>query len=587
MKQQIEKLIHAALQQIQTNGELSAEIPAIHIESTKDKSNGDLACNIAMVLAKPMQRKPRDIAGLIVKNLPASPAVTKVEIAGPGFLNFFLAPAALHTVVSDIISAGENYGRTDIAKGKKVLVEFVSSNPTGPLHVGHGRHAAYGAVLSSLLETVGYNVHREYYVNDAGRQMDILAVSVWLRYLEINGEKFPFPSNAYRGTYVVDVAKVLQEKYAQKFVVPQNKIFTDLPKDETDGGDKEIYIDAVIERAKTLLGEAAYTQVFDLSLELILQDMREDLAEFGVTFDQWFSERDFVSSDVVDRMIERFEKANLVYENEGALWFRSTDFGDEKDRVLQRRDNGQRTYFANDLAYHINKFERGYDSAIDILGSDHHGYFPRIHAGLRANGGKAADNITCLFMQFVKLYRHGEQVPMSTRSGSFVTLRELRNEVGNDAARYFYVMRRCEQPMDFDLDLAKSKSNENPVYYVQYAFARICSVFRQLSDRQMQYNEAQGLANLALLTEPHELQLVSTLSRYNEVIIHAATQYEPHLLTNYLRELANDFHSYYNSHQFLVEDENLRQARLVLISATRQILTNGLGLIGVSTPESM
>jgi arginyl-tRNA synthetase len=585
MKQQIEKLIQAALTQLKINGDLSVDIPAIQVESTKDKHNGDLACNIAMVLAKPAQKKPRDIAELIVKNLPASPDVTKVEIAGPGFLNFFLAPAALHNIVATILNARENYGSSNLGKNKKILVEFVSSNPTGPLHVGHGRHAAFGAVLSNLLELTGYQVSREYYVNDAGRQMDILAASVWLRYLEKNSEKFTLPDNVYKGAYVFDIATAVQEKYGNEFVVAADKIFQGLPLDESAGGDKEIYIGAVIGRAKTLLGDTAYQQIFDLTLTSILENIRNDLTEFGVHFDNWFSERDFVRSDVVDRMIERFEKANLVYQDEGAIWFRSTHFGDEKDRVLGRA-NGQRTYFANDLAYHINKFERGFDHVIDILGSDHHGYFPRIQAGLRANGTDA-DSITCLLLQFVNLYRNGEQVPMSTRSGSFVTLRELRQEVGNDAARYFYVMRRCEQPMDFDLDLAKSKSNENPMYYVQYAYARICSVLRQLTDKQMQYNESQGLANLALLNAPHELQLLGTLGRYNEVIIHAATDFEPHLITNYLRELANDFHSYYNSHQFLVDDENLRQARLALIGATRQVLANGLTLLGVSTPESM
>ncbi len=585
MKQHIEQLIQTALEQLVKTGALAVVIPAIQIDNTKDKQHGDFASNIALMLAKSAQRKPRDVAELIVQHLPASPHVAKTDIAGPGFINFFLSPHAFYSVIPDILAANETYGRVDLGKGKRILVEFVSSNPTGPLHVGHGRHAAYGAVVCDLLEAVGYRAHREYYVNDAGRQMDILAVSVWLRYLELCGEKLLFPTNAYKGTYVIDIANELKTKYGNALVKSSQDVFADLPKDEPDGGDKELYIDAVIANARRLLDEEGYLNVFDLSLNLILVDIRNDLAEFGLEFQEWFSERAFTQSDVVDRMFARLKKAGLAYEREGALWFRATDFQDEKDRVLERA-NGQRTYFANDLAYHINKFERGFDEAIDIFGSDHHGYIPRMKAGLQANG-VPAEKLTYLLVQFVTLYRGGQQAQMSTRSGSFVTLRELRAEVGNDAARYFYVMRRCEQHVDFDLDLAKSHSNDNPVYYIQYAHARICSVFRQLPDKGMLYDEAIGLANLVLLKEPQEMQLLGTLGRYKEVIVTAAMQHEPHQLTNYLRELANDFHGYYNAHQFLVEDVALRQARLALIRATRQVLVNGLTLLGISTPETM
>ena len=446
MKQSIEQLIQSALAELRTSGALTVETPAIHIENTKDKQHGDFACNIALLVAKAAKQKPRDIAELIVKHLPASPLVTKVEIAGPGFINFFLAPTAFYQIIPAILTAKENYGRSDIGKGKRILVEFVSSNPTGPLHVGHGRHAAYGAIVSDLLETVGYNVHREYYVNDAGRQMDILAVSVWLRYLELCGETFVFPANGYKGAYVIEIARELQTKYGTALKQSAAAIFTGLPLDEPEGGDKELYIDAVIAKARASLGETAYFQVFDLSLEMILADIRDDLAEFGVHFQEWFSERRFTETDVVDRMFERMKAAGLTYENEGALWFRATDLNDEKDRVLQRA-NGQRTYFANDLAYHINKFERGHDYAIDIFGSDHHGYIPRMKAGLQANG-IAGDKLTYLLVQFVTLYRGGQQAQMSTRSGSFVTLRELRGEVGNDAARFFYVMRKYDQHID-------------------------------------------------------------------------------------------------------------------------------------------
>jgi len=585
MKHHIEELLKSALAALHSQGELVTDLPIIVIDPTKDKQYGDYASNVALILAKPAKRKPREIAELIVKNIPKSSHVTKVEIAGPGFINFFLAPLALASIVPAILAKGRDFGRSNIGAGKKVIIEFVSSNPTGPLHVGHGRHAAYGAVVSDLLATVGYVPHREYYVNDAGRQMDILAVSVWLRYQEICGEQFIFPANGYRGSYVKDIAVAAEKQFGKALLLIGKAVFHNLPADEPEGGDKELYIDALISQVKKLLGDANYKKIFDLSLTLILDDIREDLRAFGVTFDEWFSERKLTETDVVDRMIERMQKNNLVYEKDGALWFRATDLDDEKDRVLQRA-NGQRTYFANDLAYHINKFERGFDLAIDIFGSDHHGYIPRMRAGLQANGIQP-DKLTYLLMQFVHLFRGGAQVQMSTRSGSFVTLRELREEVGNDVARYFYVMRKCEQPVDFDLDLAKSQSNENPVYYVQYAHARICSVYRQLAEKNLVYDEVLGLANLALLSQPHEAQLLSTLARYQDVILSAASHFEPHQLTNYLRDLATDFHGYYNSHQFLVEEATLRNARLALVSSVRQILVNGLQLIGVSTPETM
>jgi arginyl-tRNA synthetase len=586
MKHIIEKLIQSALEQLKSQGVLSIEeLPRIQVDLIKDKRFGDFATNIAMVLAKAAKRKPREMAEAIVKELAPSADIREVQIAGPGFINFFLSPQAFYHVIPSILAAGKQFGHADIGKGKKVLVEFVSSNPTGPLHVGHGRHAAFGSIVSDLLQAMGFIVHREYYVNDAGRQMDILAVSVWLRYLELQGEKIIFPANAYKGTYVIDIARQLQDKYGKELFVSSEQVFHLLPDDEPNGGDKEVYIDSIIDRCKTLLGNAKYEQLFDHSLQMILADIREDLAEFGVNFQEWFSERKFTRTDAVDRNIQKLESTGLAYKQDGAIWFKSTAFGDEKDRVLQRA-NGQRTYFANDLSYHINKFERGFDSVLDIFGSDHHGYVPRMKAGLQAAGIEPS-KLTYLCMQFVTLYRGGEQVQMSTRSGSFVTLRELRAEVGNDAARFFYVMRRSEQHVDFDLDLAKSQSNDNPVYYIQYAYARISSVFRQLKEKQIDYDQAQGLAHLSLLEQPQELQLAATLGRYPEVIATAALQYEPHQLTNYLRELANDFHSYYNSHQFIVDDVNLRNARLALISATRQILANGLQLLSISTPESM
>ncbi len=584
MKQHIENLLQRAVQKLQEAGEFPV-IPAfVQVDATKNPEHGDFASNIAMVLSKLIQKKPRDIAALIIQFIPHSDDVQKIEIAGPGFINFFLSAKALHDVVVAILTEKENYGRCKIGREKRVLVEFVSSNPTGPLHVGHGRHAAFGAVIANLLDAVGFKVYREYYVNDAGRQMDILTTSIWLRYLELCGEIFSFPTNAYRGNYVVDIARTVYEKQQRLFYLPANQIFTDLPFDEPQGGDKEIYIDALIDRAKKCLGKN-YELLFDIGLKNILADINNDLAEFGVQFDNWFSERQFTQDGKVNVILQKLKANGHIYERENAFWFRSTPFGDEKDRVVVRA-NGQRTYFANDVAYHLNKFERDFDIVIDILGSDHHGYVPRLKAAVQASGINP-ERLLHLLVQFVTLYRGKEQVQMSTRGGTFVTLRELRHEVGNDAARFFYVMRKSEQHIDFDLELAKSRSNENPVYYVQYAYARICSVFHQLTEKHLHYDEALGLAHLDLLTETHERQLLNTLSHYPDMIIQAALYYEPHQLTNYLRDLATDFHSYYNAMQFLVEENALRNARLVLIAATRQTLQNGFKILGITAPETM
>ncbi len=588
MKPHLQELVKAALHDLTSAGVFDFALPeSIAIDRTRDASHGDFACNIAMVLAKPARSKPRDLAEKIVAHLPASERVARVEIAGPGFINFTLTPAAYHAVVGDIVEAGEAYGRSDIGAGKRVQVEFVSANPTGPLHVGHGRGAAYGATVADLLAAVGFQVHREYYVNDAGRQMDILGTSVWLRYLELAGEELTFPINGYKGDYIWDIAADLHREHGDAYRHAALDVFNGIPVDEPAGGDKEVHIDALIMQAKRLLGEEGYLIFFDKALNVILDDIRKDLAEFGVVYEEWYPERSLVSSGKVDEAIEQLTKSGHVYEEKGALWFRSTDFGDEKDRVVVR-DNGVKTYFASDIAYHWHKLARGFDRVIDIWGADHHGYVPRVKAALTAMGDKEdADKLDVLLVQFAILYRGGEKAQMSTRSGEFVTLRELREEVGNDAARFFYVMRKCEQHMDFDLDLAKSQSNDNPLYYIQYAHARVCSVLRQMAEKGLSYEQATGLASLKLLEESHEQALLRSLSRYPEVVESAALNHEPHQLVHYLRELANDFHTYYNAHQFLVDDGALRDARLTLIQAARQVIANGLGLLGVSAPESM
>ncbi|VAW78929.1 Arginyl-tRNA synthetase, partial [hydrothermal vent metagenome] len=586
MKQQLAPLLSAAVATLQADGVLPADQPVdIQLERTRDRKHGDFASNLAMMLCKAARSKPRDLAEKLVAALPASDIVTRVEIAGPGFINFYLAPAAYHAMLQQILAEGESFGRSAIGAGKTVQVEFVSANPTGPLHVGHGRGAAYGATVADLLAATGHKVHREYYVNDAGRQMDILAASVYLRYLDLCGETLTFPSNGYKGDYVWDIGASLHRKHGDALRHSSDEVFRDITADEPQGGDKEAHIDDLVTRIKTLLGDEHYREMFDLGLNAILDNIRQDLKEFGVHYDEWFSERSLTEGGAVDRALERLKASGHVYEKGGAQWFRSTDFGDEKDRVVVR-DNGQTTYFASDIAYHMNKLERGYERVIDIWGADHHGYVPRVKAALTALGDDA-DKLDVLLVQFAILYRGGERMQMSTRSGEFVTLRELRHEVGNDAARFFYVMRKCEQHMDFDLDLAKSQSNENPIYYIQYAHARVVSVFRQLADKGFSWNADRGAQHLERLSESHEDELIVALSRYPDVVESAALNHEPHLLAHYLRELANAFHTYYNAHQFLVEDADLRDARLNLIQATRQVIANGLGLLGVSAPDSM
>ena len=586
MKTRLEYLLKSAMDTLKVQGDLATELEAtVMVERTRDTSHGDFATNLAMTLAKAAKINPRLLAEKIIGAMPNEPSVVKTEIAGPGFINFFIDPRAQFRIVQQILDEGREFGLSEVGAGQSVLVEFVSANPTGPLHVGHGRGAAYGSAVSNLLTAVGFKVHREYYVNDAGRQMDILAASVWLRYLEECGEVLAFPCNGYRGEYVRDIAADLLKQACSDYLHPAAKVMEGLPPDEPQGGDKEIHIDAVVARAKGLLGQEAYRRVFDAGLNSILDDIRQDLAEFGVEYEEWFSERGLDESKAVERTLDKLRTGGHLYEKDGATWFASSQFGDEKDRVVVR-ENGQMTYFASDIAYHMDKLERGFGQLINIWGADHHGYIPRVKAAIQALGGDPA-KLDVLLVQFAVLYRGDEKVQMSTRSGEFVTLRQLRNEVGKDAARFFYVMRKSDQHMDFDLRLATSKSNENPIYYVQYAHARICSVFRQLDEKGYTRDTVLGMNHLERLSEPHEAALLTTLSRYPDVVESSALQHSPHHLVHYLRELAAELHAYYNAHQFLVEDAGLRDARLNLIAALRQVLLNGLRLLDVSAPESM
>jgi arginyl-tRNA synthetase len=554
---------------------------AIVLERPKSLQHGDYAASVAMQLAKSVKRNPRELAEALLNALPASPHVDRVSIAGAGFINFHLKPAAKQGVVRAVLQQGPGYGRVDAGKGRSVQIEFVSANPTGPLHVGHGRGAAYGSSLAGLLEAAGWKVAREYYINDAGRQVDILCVSVWARYLELCGVSIPFPANGYQGDYVRARAQELRQARGADLQRPAADILEGLP-DAPEGDEDavESRMDALIERARALLGQD-FRALADFVLERQIAGIRDVLTRFGVPFDVWYSERSLYETHQVDRALQALDGAGHLYEKEGALWFRSTAFGDDKDRVV-RRENGLYTYFASDIAYHFDKLQRGFDVLIDVWGADHHGYIPRVRAAIAALGRDPAQ-LQVPLIQLVALFRGGEPVRMGKRSGSFVTLEELVDEVGVDATRFFYLTRKSDQHLDFDLDLAKSQSNDNPVYYVQYAHARVCSVLGQWG------GDPASLVNAELgpLVEEQELLLLQKLLDYPEQVEGAARDLAPHQIAFYLKELAAVFHSYYNSTRFLVDDPKEREARLALACAVRQVLGNGLGILGVGAPEQM
>ncbi|MGE0013602.1 MAG: arginine--tRNA ligase [Azoarcus sp.] len=563
-----------------------ADTPIL-LERPKQANHGDFATNLALQLAKPMKRNPRELAAKLLAEMPASTLVARTEVAGAGFINFTLDSAAKTAVVREVLAKGAAFGRGE-KKNVKVQVEFVSANPTGPLHVGHGRGAAYGASLSDVLDFAGYEVSREYYVNDAGRQMDILALSTWLRYLALFGVEVAFPPNAYQGDYVVAMGRDMRDAHQDRFArFTAEQVTAGTPglppverKDDEAKQQRELHLDALISNAKRLLGED-YPWVHGFALNEQLGDGREDLQEFGVRFDKWFSEQSLFDTGLVERAVTQLEQQGHIYVQNGAKWFRSTAFGDEKDRVVQR-ENGLYTYFASDIAYHLNKYERGFDRIIDIWGADHHGYIPRVKGAIAALG-LPTEKLNVALVQFAVLYRDGQKTSMSTRSGEFVTLRELRKEVGNDACRFFYVLRKSDQHLDFDLDLAKSQSNENPVYYVQYAHARVCSVLNQWGGEHAEL----ALADLGLLQNERELALCARLSTFPELVESAAADYAPHQIAFYLKDLAADFHSWYNAERMLVDDEAVKLARLALAAAVRQVLVSGLAVLGVSAPESM
>jgi arginyl-tRNA synthetase len=585
LKGELERLIAAALKSL--SGSLlpqDIDPASISVDRSRDAEHGDFASNIALRLAKQARRPPRQLAEAIVAALPASPLLARAEVAGAGFINFYLAQSAQNAVLRQVLEQAERFGHSELAGGESLIIEFVSANPTGPLHVGHGRQAAYGATLANLLSAIGHRVHREFYINDGGRQMDILTVSTWLRYLEQCGETLPFPSNGYRADYVRALAQQLYERRARALQRPAAEVMAGLPAD-APAGDKELHIDALIARMTSLICEQERTDVYEMALSLMLADMRQDLADFGVVFDSWASERELGRNGAVVHAIATLQAKGALYTKEGAVWFRATQYGDDEDRVLVR-SNGVNTYFAPDIAYHLQKCERGFKRLLDVLGADHHGYVARVRGALMAMG-QNGDALEACLIQFVSLFRGGEKIAMGKREGQFVTLRQLREEVGSDACRLFYLMRSHDQPLDFDLELAKSRTNENPVYYIQYAHARVASVLRQLAARDLQYDQSMALENLQRLDSPPEQATLRELARFPEVIVQAAQARAPHTLVHYLRDLATAFHTWYNAATFIVEEAPLRNARLALALGVRQTIRNGLTLLGVSAPDSM
>jgi len=598
-------LFQQAIQTLQATGELPEAFENnSQITRTRDASHGDFASNIALVAAKAAKSNPRALAQKIVDALPENSDIRQVEIAGPGFINVFLNADAKFAVLDDIFAKKAQFGLSDEFSGKSIQVEFVSANPTSSLHVGHGRGAAIGMSVANLLEAIGYEVTREYYVNDAGRQMDILATSTYLRYLQLNGEDVTFPVNGYQGDYVTEIAETVKNQHGDSYVHPFAQVAKDVADDAVFevtvtgdkvllSGDKEAHIDGLIANSKALLGEG-YALFLNAALTSILADIKDDLGEFGVHYERWFSEKSI--EDKIAPVLAKLDANGYLYEKEGNIWFKSTDFGDEKDRVV-RRANGQTTYFASDIAYHKDKFDRGFDKVINVWGADHHGYVPRVKAALSALGIDEA-RLDVVLVQFVALWRGEQKVQMSSRSGSFVTLRELREEVGNDAARFYYVARKPEVHVDFDLELAKSQSKDNLVYYIQYAHARVCRLLEKLASFGLSANDELGKAEESRLTAANEEALIKLLAAYPATIRRAATGYEPHILTNYLKELAALFHGWYDSNRILPmalsqnetpsdEELKLMQARLRLSKAVSQVLANGLQLLGLSAPTAM
>ena len=581
MKEKIQESLLKVLGDLYNNDEFNIDDYVINIQDNKEKEHGDLASNIALILAKPLKRAPKEIASEIKDNFLTDEEIIKVDVAGPGFINFYLSKKSHGLVLKEIHNEKERFGKITANK-KKVLIEYVSSNPTGPLHVGHGRGAVFGSVLSSLLKEAGFEVDEEYYVNDFGRQMNILAASLWIRYAQIFNSEIKMIKNGYQGEYLISIAESLKNIQSDDLYTKDKDIEALLNQEVADN---EELTDRIVEAIKSKLGDQ-FLDIKDFALKEILKLIKEDLLDFGVEHNKWFSESSLYENkqnhnSKVDQAIKELKEKGFIYEKEGATWFKSTNFEDDKDRVL-KRGNGEYTYFASDVAYHLDKYDRGYDRVINIWGSDHHGYLPRVKAAMEACD-RNIDQLELVFIQFANLIRAGKKVTMSTRSGEFITLKELIEEVTAEAARFFYINRKADQHLDFDLDLAKDQSKDNPLYYIQYAHARICSVLRKSHLKEKEI----GLSDIDLLDSDKEIEIQKMLKQYPELIGRAALSSEPHLICYYLKDLAGIFHSYYNTEKFIVEDLKLMRARLLLLSGVKQVIQNGLSILGINAPQQM
>ena len=581
MKEKIKESLYSIIIDLYGSSEFIHDEFEISIQDNKEKEYGDLASNVALVLAKPLKRSPREIAEEIKVKFITDKEIVKVDVAGPGFINFFLSKESHGAILKDISIQKNNFGKFE-SNNQKVLIEYVSSNPTGPLHVGHGRGAVFGSVLSRLLKEAGFQVDEEYYVNDFGRQMNILSASLWIRYAQIFDKNIKMLNNGYQGDYLIAIAQNLKKFRADELYEDDEEIKSLL---ENENEDAEKHTDEVIESIKSKLSDE-FSYVRDFALREILELIKEDLLEFGVDHNKWFSESSLYESEShdlskVDQSIDELSSKGFVYEKEGAIWFKSSELGDDKDRVL-KRGNGEFTYFASDVAYHLDKYDRGYDRIINIWGSDHHGYLPRVKAAMEASK-KNVEKLEVVFIQFANLIRAGKKVTMSTRSGKFITLKELIEEVTSEAARFFYINRKADQHLDFDLDLAKEQSKDNPLYYIQYAHARICSVLRKSKAKEEELNTSE----LGLLDSNKEIEIQKILKQYPPLIERAALASEPHLICYYLKDLASIFHSYYNTEKFIVEDQKLMNSRLFLLSGVKQVIYNGLAVLGINAPHEM
>jgi arginyl-tRNA synthetase len=554
MKQKIKKIILQSAKEAYEKGDLpSSAFPGIEVEAPKLESHGDFSTNFAMMMASAQKIPPRKIAEAIIKHIIDPDGILeKAEIAGPGFINFFISTSFWHPILREIHQKDTRFGASDFGNGEKVQVEYVSSNPTGPLHVGHGRGAAVGDSVANILGFCGYDVQKEYYINDSGRQINTLGQSVFLRYKELLGKTITFPEDCYQGEYIRDFAMQIEAQKGSDL----------LDKDE----------------------EKSISYCARFAAESIIEQIRQDLIAFGVEFDNWYSEQSLYDSGKLDAVIDDYRKKKIIYEKDGALWFKTKEFGDVKDRVVVRK-NGQPTYFASDIAYHLDKFDRGFERVIDVWGADHHGYISRVKSSIKASG-RDENCFDVILVKLVNLLRSGEPVAMSTRAGEFVTLSDVVKEVGRDAARFIFLTRHYESPLDFDLELAKKKTHDNPVFYVQYVHARISSIARKGRERGLDDITWEDEA-IAMLQEPEEVNLMKNMARYPEVLIQSAEHLEPHRIAFYLMNLASSFHAYYNKHRVLTDDPLLSRGRLYLVLAVKKVIRNGLTLLGVSAPKKM